>query len=461
MRRLLLAALALGAIAFIAGCGSSKRSAASNPTVQTLSYFPSGSPFVMTVPTDPQSPGVKNTRALEQRFPTAAVLQTALFARLAKLGIDYNKQIKPLFGNPFAVGLLSAQSGYGAQTPFLGVWVTRNAGDLTAIVKKLGPGLQSTGSHDGAKLYASGGQALAIDGPTLLLARTSQDITAALDRHRSGGGFTAAQYDRLTSGIAKTGLIQMFGDLTGALSMPSAAKARQIPWVAAIRGYGASVNLSSTGLTIQFHVDTSGRSLTSSELPLASGSTQPGVAGRAPIQTGVRNLIQPIHFLEAAVRSTNPKQYATFTKKVAQLKQRDGFDLDAFVAMLGGTFDVSSDTKTTVARVGVSDPASVAAMLKKLAATPGLAFAKGTRISPLPGGLYDLRETSRNGADDGRGWRPAARRSRHPRSDSCLRREHPTPTSPAPAAPSPSRSPSRTCSGSPSSIRRRRLPSSS
>jgi hypothetical protein len=394
MRRPLFAALALVAIVLIAGCGSSKKSAASSPVLQTLSYFPSGAPFVLTVPTDPQSPGIKNAKALQQRFPAVALAQTAVFAQLARIGLNYNKQIKPLFGNPFAIGVLSVQSGASTQSPFLGVWVTKNGSDLAAVVKKLGAALQSTGTHDGAKLYQSGGQALAIDGPTLLIARTAQDIDAALDRHRNGGGFTSAEYSRLTSGIGNAGLVQMFGDVTQALSMPSAAQARRIPWVAAIKGYGASINLSASGLSMQFHLDTTGRSLTSSQLPVASGSTQPGVAATAPIQMGLRNLIQPIHFLEAAVQSADPKQYATFTKKVGQLKARTGFDLNAFVAMLTGTLDVSSDTKTTVARVGVSDPASVGAMLKKLTAAPALAFSKGTQVVPLGGGFYDVREPS-------------------------------------------------------------------
>jgi hypothetical protein len=394
MRRLFFAALALVAIALIAGCGSSKKSAASSPVIQTLSYFPPSAPFVLTVPTDPQSPGIKNAKALQQRFPAVALAQTALFARLAQIGINYNKQIKPLFGNPFAIGVLSIQSGASSQSPFLGVWVTKNGGDLAALVKKLGAGLQSTGSHDGAKLYQSGGQALAIDGPTLLIARTAQDINAALDRHQNSGGFTSAEYSRLTSGIGNAGLIQMFGDVTHALAMPSAAQGRRVPWVAAIKGYGASIDLSASGLAMQFHLDTTGRSLTPSQLPVASGSTQPGVAGTAPIQMGLRNLIQPIHFIEAAVQSADAKQYATFTKKVGRLKARTGFDLNAFVAMLTGTFDVSSDTKTTLARVGVSDPASVSAMLKKLAAAPSLAFSKGTRVVALGGGLYDVREAS-------------------------------------------------------------------
>jgi hypothetical protein len=118
------------------------------------------------------------------------------------------------------------------------------------------------------------------------------------------------------------------------------------------------------------------------------------VAASAPIQMGLRNVVQPIQFIESAAQAINPAQYAHFTRRVSSLKRRAGFDLSAFIATLTGTFDISSDTKTTIARVGVSNPASVKAMINKLAGAPSLAFAKGTQIYPLGGGLYDVREAS-------------------------------------------------------------------
>jgi hypothetical protein len=191
--------------------------------------------------------------------------------------------------------------------------------------------------------------------------------------------------------------VQIFGDVSRALSVPQAAKARRIPWVAAIKGYGASIDVAPDGMTIQFHIDTTGRSLTSAQLPLAAGSSQPGVAGTAPLQMGLRNLTQPIQFLESAVKAADPAQYATFVQRATTLKRRSGFDVNTFVAMLTGTFDISSDTKTTIARVGVSNPAAVSAMIRRLAAAPSVAFSKRTRVRPLGGGLYAVHKAS--GAD--------------------------------------------------------------
>lgn len=389
-----LAALAVLAIALAVGCGSSStKGSAPSPTLQTLSYLPSSSPFVLTVSTHPASPALRNAQALKQRFPAFALLQTAFFSRLAHLGLDYNKDIKPLYGNPFALGVLSTPPG-ASHAPFLAVWVTRSQSALATVVKRLGSGLRRTGTHDDATLYAAGSAALAIDGPTVLIARTAQDIDTALDRHEHGQGFTAAEYGRLTSGTGSGGLIRMFGDLTQELSMPRAAQAQRIPWVAALKGYGVSIGVAANGPTIQFHVDTSGRSLSSSQLPLAGGSASPGVAGSAPIQMGLRDLTQPIQFVEAAVKATDPARYARFTQHVATLKQRAGFDLNSFVSLLDGTLDISSDTRTTIARVAVSDPPAVAGMLRRLSSAPALAFFKRTQIHALGGGLYDLQEPS-------------------------------------------------------------------
>lgn len=236
---------------------------------------------MLTVQTDPASAGIKNTRALEQNSPQATLLQTGLFARLGQLGIDYNKQVKPLFGNPIAFGVLSARSS-ASQTQFLAAWVTRSQSALAALVKKLGPALKSSGMHDGAKLYAVGGETLAIDGPTVLITRSPLDIDAALDRHKHGRGISSSQYARLTAGLGGGSLMQMFGDLTQALSVPGAAKARRVPWVAAIKGYGASISATQRAMTIRFHLDTTGQPLSSSQLPLAAGSAAPAVAGGAP-----------------------------------------------------------------------------------------------------------------------------------------------------------------------------------
>ncbi|HEY5431433.1 MAG TPA: hypothetical protein VIK04_20125, partial [Solirubrobacteraceae bacterium] len=120
VRRLmmLVAIAAVGAIV-VAGCGSSGPAAggAATPTLRTLSYFPSSSPFVMTAATGSTSGSIKELQTLERRFPTYSVAATALFAELAKLGINYDEDVRPLLGNPIAFGVVGTSNVTGSHLP--------------------------------------------------------------------------------------------------------------------------------------------------------------------------------------------------------------------------------------------------------------------------------------------------------------------------------------------------------
>ena len=70
---MILVAIAVAAASIVAGRGSSgpgSGSAAATPTLKTVSYIPSDSPFVLTVATASTSPSIKQFQALERRFPT-------------------------------------------------------------------------------------------------------------------------------------------------------------------------------------------------------------------------------------------------------------------------------------------------------------------------------------------------------------------------------------------------------
>src|SRR5262249_5887930 len=157
-----------------------------------------------------------------------------------------------------------------------------------ALLKKLEPGLRKLGTRDGATTYALGELALATDDTTVVFGSTQATLNAALDRHAHGGGITSDDYTKAFTGLPSDSRVQVFGTLTQVLQLPSAAKAQRVPWVAALRGYAASINENASGLTFQYRLDTSGRSLSESDLPIASGSTAPNFAGAAPIVAAVR-----------------------------------------------------------------------------------------------------------------------------------------------------------------------------
>jgi Protein of unknown function (DUF3352) len=398
VRRLLIfLASAACAIGGLSGCGSSNpgtastASTAATPALQALSYFPPATPFVLTVATAPDSQSIKQGEALERRFPTYAAAATALFARLSQLGIDYNQDVRPLFGNPIALGAVGTSGLNGSQVPpFLAVWVTKSASRLTALVGKL-KGLHSTGTYDGAKLYSVGGYAAAITGTTVIFARSAQVLDAALDRHAHGQGVSSAEYASAMTGISPDGLIEIFGDLRNVLGAPGAAKARQVPWVAALRAYGASVSATPRGLTIRFHLDTTGKTLSASELPIASGSAAPGVAGTLPLQAGIRDPGQIIDFIVATLKQTEPASYAKLVSDAAALRRRSGINIGRQANLLTGNLKIASDTDTTVVKAQVNNPSAAGTLLSKLS-VPGTAGngSKGPGLTAIGAGFYTI-----------------------------------------------------------------------
>jgi len=381
------ASLAVVLALALAGCGSSS---SSDPVGTSLSYFPTNSLFVMSIQTDPNSSAIQSMQSLLHRFPAVTFGEAALTARLEQLGINYSTDIRPLFGNPAVIGVTSP-SASGARTSFLVAWVTKDAGTLSNLIKKLH--FSSSQTVDGAKVYSVSTAALAVDGATLVLAASPQAIKTALDLHAHGGGLTTADQDRAMSGLPQNSLISAFGDLTAVLSSPSAANARQVPWVSALRGYGVSISANATGINTQYRLDTSGASLTDSQLPIAPGTTPPGLVGSLPISVGIKDPSRIVKFVEDAQRLTSAAKYADFLKRQAAVKAKTGVDLNSLLSLVTGDAALSSDGHVTMIRGQVSDPGAANTDLAKLATDPK-AFSSGPVTVSRAGGFYAYKEAA-------------------------------------------------------------------
>lgn len=387
-----LGAVLVGLVA--AGCGSSSSGAPANPTATSLSYFPAQSPFVITLATKPSARAAAEESQLRQKLPLLSLAQGEVTSKLQQLGINLNQDIKPLYANPILLG--DDSTSFNAfQDHFLIVWVTNSASKLDALIKKVGH-LQSAGSHDGAKLYSTqGGGALAVTGPTVLFAKTTADLVAALDRHANGGGITTSQFDAAVSGLPQDAAVHLYGNLTSVLATPAAAQARRVPWVAALRSYGATFGYSTSGVTIQFRLDTGGASLSPSQLPFASGTAPAAVVNGLPIQVGLRDPSQVITFILGAEQASSPQSYAHFLKQKATFKRKTGIDVSTLAGQFQGDLVVDSDTHTTLIRAAVADPALVSRVFSKLAAARG--GVGTTKLHPIGGGFYRLTESGRDG----------------------------------------------------------------
>jgi hypothetical protein len=372
----------------LAACGSS--SPASSPLGSSLSYFPKGSPFIMSVATAPQAASVKSGQTMLSRIPLASFGQAALMSRLQQIGINYDTDIRPLFGNPLLVGLVGPGSA-GQQA--IVVWVTKDAGTLSSLIQKLH--LRSAGSHGGATLYRASSFTLAVAGATLIGGGSPALVDAAIDRHAAGSGMSAAAYDSELGSLPRNGLFEAAGNLTSVLSSSArAGKALSIPWVAALRGYGVAITAGPGGLTFRYTLDTSGKSLTSDELPIAPGTSPPGLAGSMPIQVGLRQPAATLAFALQAERLTAPSKYAADMAKMNAVRRRTGVDFQRDVlGQMGNSAAVESTGHGFIVRVDVNDPTAAARTLRKLGTSALDVFGThpGDRVSSGPAGFETVR----------------------------------------------------------------------
>src|SRR5262249_12047917 len=154
---------------------------------------------------------------------------------------------------------------------------------------------------------------------------------AAIDRHAQGGGLSESDYTRAFSGLPAGGAVRLFGNLTTILSQPSAATARQIPWVAAFRGYAATVSASSSGLSFNYRLAPTGAPLPRPQLPSAPGPTAPALAGNLPITVGIHDPTQIATFIQSAAQTVSPGGYGKFLRNQALIRRKTGADLNDIV----------------------------------------------------------------------------------------------------------------------------------
>lgn len=391
---MLVGALVLACV--LAACGSSSSSAPSDPLATELSYIPPASPVIATIVTDPNSAPVKDLSALLKRFQVASLLTSALQQELQKNGLRYDADIKPLLGNPAVVGGLQT-AGAGSKLKGVGVWVTKDASRLNALVTRSSSGGKQIGSHDGATIYRNkdGSNAIAVDGPTLVVADTQALVEAALDRHKNGQGMSLSQYRQQIAGLSSGSLVQVSGNVQPLLATPNTARARQIPWVAAIKAYAVAISSTSNGINLDWKVDTTGRQLTAAQLPLAAGSAAPALASGEPGSLGIRDPAQIATFVESAIQAVNPAGYAQFQAALGALRRGFGIDVTGALGQLTGDLITAGEGQVSLIRAGVSDPAVVSQTLANLQKHIQ-SLGPGTSMKAIGGGFYVVSRQSLN-----------------------------------------------------------------
>ena len=127
MRRAIVSLIAMSLCLLAAGCGSSSSSSTvSGALANELSYFPSGSPLVTVIETNPGGAAVQNLNGLLDQFPLAKLGIDELESTLESSGIDYQTDIEPLYGNPVTLAVLQVPDSVSVSgSDYLAVWVAK------------------------------------------------------------------------------------------------------------------------------------------------------------------------------------------------------------------------------------------------------------------------------------------------------------------------------------------------
>src|SRR3954454_2247856 len=108
MRRFLALSLASVAIA-LAGCGGGGDSGGALD--EALGYLPKEAPFAVAIDTNLKGDQYRELGRLAGKFPFGGQLERQLEQQIERDGnVDFDKDVRPLLGNPFVVGAVDARS---------------------------------------------------------------------------------------------------------------------------------------------------------------------------------------------------------------------------------------------------------------------------------------------------------------------------------------------------------------
>jgi uncharacterized protein DUF3352 len=397
MRRLILIlALLACTIAVGAGCGGGDDDSSGDPLESALAYVPSGTPFAVAIDTDVEGDQYKALEKILGRFPGGGGIAQSLRNQLeaGAEGISYDKDIKPLLGNPFVVSATDPASFLSSSnSDFVAAIQVKDTDALDRIIEKTKP--DERGEAGGGKVYVDNGTAFGVDGDMLVFAASQKLVESALERADGGDHLDLDSFDRSLEGLPEQALARIYVDVQGLLEQdPSASATRQVKWIGALRTLGMTAVAGDDSVDVQFNMRTEG-DLSEEDLPLAAGDEAPGVV-RVPgeVAFSLRDPSQTLAFFESTFQTLDPQSFGDYETGKKAIQQRFGIDVDKdLFGQLTGDLAVSVAVDGAFgARAEVADPAAFGKTVDRLAdALPQLGAGLGVTGVSRRGDLYEAR----------------------------------------------------------------------
>ncbi|MGA0068455.1 MAG: DUF3352 domain-containing protein [Miltoncostaeaceae bacterium] len=203
------AGAAAGGIAVLSGCGST--AAAGSAPASIAGYIPASSPLYVQVSTDTAGTQWTNLNRLGTLFPGFGKMRAELDKALAREGIAWDAELKPLLGESAAIaitevpetgsvlkgaltdpaGAVGRAAAKAADQPMMAVLqiASGKAADIKALITQPPGGMKETGTRDGATLYADAamGTYAAVTEESLIVGSTEDVVAKALEVKAAGG----------------------------------------------------------------------------------------------------------------------------------------------------------------------------------------------------------------------------------------------------------------------------------
>jgi hypothetical protein len=392
MRRLALLAVAALATLALFGCGGGS---SGSPLDEGLGFLPKDAPFVAAVDTDLQGSQFKNVDRILKRFPFGGQVKASIKKSIEEDGLDFEKDVKPLLGNPLVVGAADPRAVTDRQNDnFIAALKVKDKGKLGDLVDK--EKADEDGEKGGYKLYKDNqGDSFAVKDDVVVFGGSKKVLEDGIDQHGQDDSLDEDTFDQSVEGLPSDALVRASGDLKSLIeSDPDSRQALKVPWVAALEDFGLAASVESDRIGVDFKVGTDSGKISDKDLPVASGDSAPSVVEvPGEVNIGLRDPRQVYEFAQRAGQAANPSDYGQFQQAKRQISQKLGVSIDDdIVGQLSGdvSVNVTVDGKWGV-RAELKDPAAFKRTLQKAApALPSLgkSLAGGRTVAlskPKPG----------------------------------------------------------------------------
>ena len=387
-RRLVLLALAL----VVVGCsGDEDRS---GPLESSLAYMPKDSPAVIALDTDLDGAQYDSLQEILNRFPGGLNLEGLLADQLegGTEGVDFERDVRPLLGNPFVVSATDVRTfvGESEDDDFVAALQVEDRDALDALIEKTGA--QERGEAGGATLYEDDGTFFAVEDGNVVLAGSRVLLERAVERAAGDDHFDLSTFERGVEGLPEEGLARLWLDVQALLAQsPDAEVARRIEWVRALRTLGATASVTDDSVDVEFNLRTS--DLGEEDLPLAPGAEAPGSVQRpGEIGVAIRDPSQIVAFAEGALQAADPQGFGEYEMGKRAIEERLGVDVDEdLFGQLAGDLSVSLALDGSFgARAEVDDPQAFGETIDTIAqALPQLGAGVGIADVRRAGDLWE------------------------------------------------------------------------